>query len=299
MMDWTYIRDFLAVAETGSLSGAAKRLNTSQPTVGRRISSMEESVGQTLFIRTNSGLDLTEIGALLLTHAERMRDEAMVAERILTGRDTQPAGDVTISVIESLGTQWLTNEMQGFSEKYPDITLEIRVQLNAADLIRREADIAIRMFEPNQMDLISKKAGSLALGIYASKKYLKNNPAPQNLDDLKQHRIVMASKDYLAFLEKHWRQVVPETGPVAFRSNNMNALVNATKSGYGIGVHSCLMADREDDLVRLIPDYTFANLDFWLVTHSDLKKSARIRLVYDYISELLKKNKNRLLGIDA
>lgn len=296
-MDWTYIRDFLAVAETGSLLGAAKLLKTSQPTVGRRITAMEESVGKTLFIRTNSGLELTDIGALLLVHAERMRYEAMAAERVLTGIDTQPAGDVTISVIESLGTQWLTHEMQAFSAAHPDISLEIRVELSAADLIRREADIAIRMFEPNQLDLISKKAGSLALGIYASKNYLTHHPAPQTIEDLKQHRVIMASKDYLAFLEKHWRQVVPETGPVAFRSNNMNALMNATKAGYGIGVHSCLMADQQDDLVRLIPDYTFANLDFWLVTHSDLRKSARIRLVYDYISDLLKKNRRRLLGL--
>lgn len=298
-MNWDTMKDFLAVAETGSLSAAARRLGTSQPTIGRRIATMEDELDETLFIRTPSGLEITEAGELLLQHAKRMNDEMMAAERLLTGRTRTLSGNVTISVIEGMGANWLTREMRAFSEQHPDITIEIRVELIAADLVRREADIAIRMFEPTQLDLISKKGGTMTLGMYASESYLEQYGMPLSMQDLQKHRIVLASKDYLHFIEKHWRTITPDLGPVVYRSNNMTALLNAIEEGYGIGVHSCLLADGRPSLVRIFPEMSFAQVDFWLVTHSDLRRSAPIRAVYDYISALLKRNQDKLLGLHS
>ncbi len=295
MIDWSELRDFLAVAETGSLSAAARRLRVSQPTVGRKIAALEDRLGAALFIRTPRGFDLTETGDMVMEHAARMREEADTIERRISGRDSDLSGKVAISVTEAFGSLWLPRVFAAFHEQYPKILIDIKTQIAAADLVRREADIAIRMFRPVQSNLIAKKAGALAFGYYASRDYVKRFGAPKSKEDIANHKMVIPDGEMLRQISPGIRGASIPLGRPSFLSNSMITLVTATRAGFGIGIHSAL-ADLLPDLVRVLPDYTPFEIDFWLVTHPDLKRSARVRAAFDFLSGVLEENRDLLAG---
>jgi len=296
MMNWTAIRDFLAVAEAGSLSGAARQLRISQPTLGRRIQALEEDLGVELFVRTPQGLELTDSAHVIRNHAQHMQDDAFAIERLIKGREEGLSGSVTISVIEGMGSYWLTKELKAFHEIYPNIQIVLKTEISVADLLRREADIAIRMFEPEQMDLIAKKAGRIGLGLFASKDYLAKHGTPTTPEALNEHNLVMPTPDEAYWIEKHWNEHKLPWGNIVYRSNNMLATLNAMSCGYGIGIHSCLLAGFDDNLVQVLPDVYCHDMEFWLVTHAELRRSAKIRAVFDFLSDLFQKNKKLLSG---
>jgi DNA-binding transcriptional LysR family regulator len=293
---WEGIQEFLAVAGTGSLSAAARDLGVSQPTVGRRIEGLERRLDAPLFIRTPQGLSLTNTGEKILQHAEHMSDDALAIERIVTGGQKGLSGSVTISAIEGLGAGWLTERFGTFYEKYPEISIELMMQVQAVDLLRREADIAIRYFRPIQLDLVAKRVGSVAFGFYASKDYLRRHPAPKTIGELQEHPFVSPDQEVMRYVEKDVHKMGLRFGHVSFRSNSMMALLKATRSGYGIGVHTCIVADRQPELVRLLPDKAPLVQEVWLATHKDLRRSARIRAVLDFLIALFEGNSGPLMG---
>lgn len=295
-MVWEGIQEFLAAAGTGSLSAAARELGVSQPTVGRRIEGLESRLDAPLFIRTPQGLSLTEAGEKILQHAEHMSDDALAIERIVTGGQKGLSGSVTISAIEGLGAGWLTGQLGAFYERYPKISIQLMMQVQAVDLLRREADIAIRFFRPNQLDLVARKIGNLAFGFYASRDYLKRHPAPKTIADLSDHAFVSPDQEVMRYVEKEVHEMGLRFSHASFRSNSMMALIKATTSGYGIGVHTCIVADRQPALVRILPgDAPFVQ-EIWLATHKDLRRSARIRAVLDFLIELFEENSDALMG---
>lgn len=285
---WSDLNVFLAIAEDGSLSAAAQRLKMSQPTVGRRLDALEERLGADLFVRTARGLKLTETGALILDNARRMQDEAMAIERIAEGRDTGLSGTVTISVVDGLGTDWLTPALLDFHTRYPDIVIDMHIDARAADLVNREADIALRLFRPVQNTLIAKRCATIGFGLFASKDYLDRRGRPRKLDDLTAHDWATsgsyAEETYLPGF--HEVTSVP-IGRVVYTSENPLALMAACRSGFGIGVLSCRWAARYPELERLFPERIVGELDIWLVMHEDLKHSARMRAAFDYIAARL------------
>ncbi len=296
MIDWTGMRDFLAVAEDGSLSAASKRLFVSQPTVGRRIAQLEERLGTPLFIRTPKGLNLTDTGELILDHARRMEEEAHAVERLVTGQEVSLSGTVRISTVEAIGAEWLVQNMLPFRALSPDITLEIHIDSNNVDLLRGEADIAIRLLQPGQADLISKKVATMASGMYASREYLDRKGTPTSIDDLPGHDFVLPSLKLIEDIQSLVRIPIDHHSNTVFRSNSFVALLNATRFGYGIGVHTPLYAQYCPDLVRLLPDVTVIEMDVFMVMHPDLRRSARIRAVWEYLGDLFKKNCALLAG---
>jgi DNA-binding transcriptional LysR family regulator len=296
MLDWTGMRDFLAVAEEGSLSAAAKRLEVSQPTVGRRIAQLEERLGAPLFIRTPKGLDLTDTGELILDHTRRMEEEAHAVERLVTGQEASLSGTVRVSTVEAIGVEWLVQNMLPFRALYPDITLEIHIDSNTVDLLRGEADIAIRLMRPGQADLISKKVATMASGMYASQDYLARKGAPASVDDLPDHDFVLPTLKLIEDVQSLVRIPIDQKHNTVFRSNSFIALLNATRFGYGIGVHTPLYAQYCPELVRLLPEITVIEMDVFMVMHPDLRRSARIRAVWDFISTLFQQNREMLMG---
>lgn len=295
MPNWDDYRAFLAIAETGSLSAAGRKLGVSQPTLSRRLTALEEKLDASLFIRTPNGLDLTETGEQILDHVRHMADEAGAVERLATGHDRGLEGTVVISVVEAIGMVWLTRHMARFRARYPGITIEIKIDLAAADLIRREADIAVRMFRPHQANLIAKKVGSIHYGFYATEAYLEARGTPGTVEDLRGHDMVAPGAELLRYVEQQLRDQHIPLGRMVFRSNSMFALVTATRSGYGIGVHSGLAA-YYPEMIRILPEITPFKSDLWLVTHTDLKRSARIRAVFDFLSELFADHRAVLRG---
>ncbi len=291
MLNWSRLKDFLEVAKTGSLSAAAKNLKVSQPTLGRRIQALEDDLQSELFVRTPQGLNLTKTGELILDHSKRMQEEAYGVERLVMGREKNLSGTVVISLVEGMATHWLIDELNDFYRQYPKITLVIQAEMTAADLLRREADIAIRLFEPKQMDLISRKGGTVRLGLYASKKYLKEHGTPKTLGELEEHKFLIHSSEHRPEENMIFKDKKLNLKIVPLISNNMTIILNAIESGLGIGVHANIVASKDPNLVQLFPNQFETTLDFWLVSHAELRRSARIRAVYDFLSNLVDKNK--------
>ncbi|MSO96821.1 MAG: LysR family transcriptional regulator [Rhodospirillaceae bacterium] len=298
-MDWSVLRDFLIVAKTGSLSRAAKTLKISQPTLSRRIVALEEQLNARLFVRTPRGLLLTDDGEGVLEGARRVEQEALAIERKADASQQALTGTVRISLTEGLGTSWLPKKLAAFHTRQPGLCVEIMVDNRAVDLVRREADIAVRMFRPNQPDLIAKHVGDVVMGLYGAKSYLKKNGRPERTEELKQHKLVgfednMAKNPAVQKLESLFLRE-----NIVHRSNSFIGQLTATRAGIGLGVHDCFLADACPDLERLMPRYFQHKLEVWLVTHPDVRRSARIRAVYDFISEAFAADKAMLLGEES
>jgi len=295
-LDWSALRDFLAVAKTGSLSRAAQTLNISQPTLSRRIAALEEQLGARLFVRTPRGLLLTDDGEAVLEGARRVETEALAIERTADAAQQTLTGLVRISLTEGLGTMWLPQKLATFHQLHPGLCVEILVDNRAVDLVRREADIAVRMFRPQQPDLIAKHVGDVVMGLYGSRAYLKEHGTPERAEDLKKHILVgfeegMGCNPAVQSLESHF-----ERDKIIHRSNSFLGQLAATRSGIGLGVHDCFLADALPELVRLMPRYFQHKLEVWLVTHPDVRRSARIRAVYDFISAAFAEDRALLMG---
>ncbi len=297
MFNWDDLKYFLAMADEGSLSAAARKLHVSQPTLSRRLTSLEEQIGSDLFARTRTGLEMTAIGEQLIDHARHMRDDVYSIERMITGHDSSLQGNVVISCIEILGADWLVRHTRPFREQFPGITVEFKIENAASDLLRREADIAVRMFRPVQNDLIAKRAGTMKYGYYASKKYIERHGMPENLMNISGHEFILPHDEILAHTSKFNKRAFRPTGNIAFRSNNLISLAAAVREGFGIGAYSCIMADKDQNLVRLFDDLVVFSSDIWLVSHAELKRSARIRAMFDFLNKLFTEHAAAFEGI--
>ena len=286
MFNWDDLKYFLAMAEEGSLSAAARKLKVSQPTLSRRLTVLEENIGSDLFTRTRTGLEMTAIGERLVDHARHMRDDAYSIERMVTGHDSSLQGSVVISCIEILGADWLVKHTRPFREQFPGITVDFKIENSASDLLRREADIAIRMFRPVQNDLIGRKVGTMKYCYYASKDYIERHGMPENTKNLSGHEFILPHDEILALTSKFGKRPFDPKQNIAFRSNNLISLSSAVREGFGIGAYSCLMGDKDPNLVRLFDGLVVFSSDIWLVSHAELRRSARIRAMYDFLADL-------------
>lgn len=295
-LDWSTLRDFIAVAETGSLSQAARRLRLSQPTLSRRIAALEEQLKMQLFQRTPRGLLLTDAGEDVLAGARRVEEEALAIERQAEAAHQTLTGTVRISVTEGLGALWLPARLATFHASHPGVCVEVLVDNRTVNLIRREADIAVRLFRPEQPDLIAKRAGELVMGLYGARSYFERHGKPVTIADLKQHYHVgfdesMGRHQEVQRLE---RCFAPER--IIHRSSSFIGQLNATLAGIGIGAHDCVFADAQATLERVLPDDFNHVIEIWLVTHADMRRSARIRAVFDFLTEAIGHDRVRLSG---
>jgi DNA-binding transcriptional LysR family regulator len=298
-LDWSALRDFLAVAETGSLSRAAKKLRLSQPTLSRRIAGLEAQLKAQLFQRTPRGLVLTEAGDKVLSGARRVEQEALAIERQAEAAQAALTGTVRISLAEILGALWLPPRLAAFHAQYPALCIEVLVDNRAVNLVRREADIAVRMFRPEQPDLIAKKVGTMYMGLYGSREYFARRGEPQTKEDLKDHTLVgfdesMSQRPPVQRLEAMFTR-----DRIVHRSTSFIGQFQATLAGIGLGVHECISADADPQLKRVLPGDVNHPLEVWLVTHEDMRRSPRVRAVFDYLETCFTAEKNQLQGMAA
>ena len=294
-LNWSSLKDFLVVARDGSLSAAARDLGVSQPTLSRRIAALEESLRVELFRRTPQGLELTEAGEALIEPARQMERGAQAVELAVTGRDVALAGLVRITATDGLAVEWLTPTLAKFRERYPGIAFEIIVRLNRVDLLRREADIAIRLGRPRQAELTARRVGELALGLYASRAYVAANGSPGSEAELADHRGVGFDEDDLYTGTGGFVDQLIEGARIVYRANTIPGQLAAIRAGFGIGGQACFIADREPTLVRVLPQRELRT-EVWLVTHPGLRRSARIRATYDFLAEELQAARALLAG---
>lgn len=285
MSNWSDYPILLAVAETGSLTAAGRKLNMSQPTVGRRIRALEDHFGTPLIKKEEGALVPTTFGHSMLDHIRRMQSEASAIDRSSATLETSLAGVVRLSATEGVGTGWLPGVLQFFRQSHPDILIDLGIGFKDYNLAQREADIAIRWMSPgDQNSLIGRKVATVTFGLFASPEYIASKGAPKSLDDLSNHDGVMATimnDTQLWLMENGVPKHLP--GRVTFRTNSIWAFDEAIHRGYGIGAQP-LCARRRDDLsvMRVLPNVSQQE-DLFLVAHEDLRRSARIRAVFDFL----------------
>ncbi|MEP1230056.1 MAG: LysR family transcriptional regulator [Litorimonas sp.] len=287
MKNWSDYPILLAVAESGSLTAAGRTLNMSQPTVGRRIRALEDHFGTPLLKRQNGSLVPTVFGSSILDHIRRMHDEANAISRSSATLEDGLTGVVRLSATEGVGTQWLPSVMQHFRESHPDILIDVGIGFQNYNLAQREADIALRWFSPGEQNsLIGRKVADVSFGMFASPEYIAHKGMPQTALDLEEHDGVQASimdGKTLWLLDEN-DQPIHMPKRVTFKTNSIWAFNEALEHGYGIGVLPIVTdhSHRNLNLIRVLPDITHIE-SLYLVAHQDLKRSTRIRAVFDFL----------------
>lgn len=295
MKNWSDYPILLAVAETGSLTAAGKKLNMSQPTVGRRIRALEDHFQTGLLKKEQGVLVPTAFGHSVLDHIRRMETEASAINRSSASLEQSLAGPVRISTTEGVGTDWLPPVMQVFRTAHPDLLLDVSIDFRTFNLAQREADIALRWMGPgSQNSLIGRKVAEVGFGLFASKAYLERNPEPITTKaDLAKHdsvTVFVSENEYL--WPKNEEGMHVPMGRLTFKSNNIVAHRNAILNGYGIGILPICFAEfvPTTNLHRVLPDHTHHE-DLWIVAHEDLTKSVRIRAVFDFLVDAIVKDR--------
>ncbi len=284
---WETYRSFLAVMTEGSLSAAARKLGLTQPTLGRHIDELEAALGQPLFSRSQAGLIATQAARELLPHAQAMASAAGALIRAASGARGEERGTVRLTASVFVGGEVLPEILTRFREAHPSIAIELILSDVTQDLLRRDADIAVRMVQPKQDALVAKKIGTTALGLFAHRDYLERHGTPHTLDDVAHHAIIGYDKEG-AFERGLKAMGLPLARDLfALRVDSDWARVNALRAGFGIGVCQVGVARRNPHLVHLLPKAFHFELGLWLAMHKDLRSVRRMRLLFDHLSEHL------------
>lgn len=284
---WDHYRSFLAVARRGSLSAAARELGLTQPTLGRHIAALEEEVGGKLFTRSQSGLQPTSAARELVPHAEAMAASAEALQRAASGEADTTRGAVRVTASEIVGVEILPPMLTAFREAHPDIEIELSLSNLTQDLLRREADIAVRMTKPVQKALVARKLGDVEIALFAHRRYLARHGMPKTLEDVARHTIIGFDADDSPL--RGMKPAVPLTRDIfSFRSDSDHAQLAMLRAGFGIAGAHVRIAARDRDLVRLPVDGFSMHLPVWLVMHEDLRGTRRVRLLYEHLAEGLR-----------
>lgn len=285
--DWNQARAFLATAEEGSLSAAARALGQTQPTLGRQIAALEQELGVALFERIGRSLSLTPCGLELLEHVRAMGDAAGRISLAASGQSQSIEGQVCISASDATAAYILPDVLKRLREIAPKIEIEVVASNALSDLRRREADIAIRHVRPEQPDLIAKLVREARAYLYAAPEYLDSHGRPKSPEDLAEHDFIgFGQPDRLiAVLKGEGLELTRRN----FTAGSENGIVawELVKQGLGIGIMSEDIASLTPEIERVLPERPPFLFPIWLTTHRELRSSARIRLVFDFLAEAL------------
>ena len=285
MFNWDDVRYFLTLHRQGTLAAAGAALTLDPTTVGRRLVKLEEGLGARLFDRTPTGYVLTEAGHRLLPRAERIEREALGVERDVAGEDQKLEGVVRLTATEMLTTRFIAPQLRRFRERYPEIQLELHCTNLDVNLARREADIALRLARPTQEDLIIKRLSFIHLGLYASLDYVDRYGLPK--DSLAGHQMILFANTRPFRRENEWIEARMNGAQLALRSDSVSAIYSATVAGTGIALLPCLVADHDRHLVRVPVEGAPEPRQISQAVHKDLRDSARIRAVLDFVGKTM------------
>lgn len=288
MIDWNDIRYFVAVAEEGSTLAAGRKLRVSQTTVARRIAALEDALGVRLFDRRQAGYALTASGEALLTKGRAVGEAGAQFESAATAAARKSGGTVRLSVGDIFANTFLPRWLAQLHEAYPEIRLELDESDEVRDLAAGDADVALRSTEDAAADgLVGRRLCSDDWTFYCSLDYAERHGIPRSREDLKGHALVggggpLTWQAYLAFLRE-----VGIDQQVAIRQATMSGLLAGIRSGLGIGVLPCIIADGENDLLRCMPPRPGGNRHLWLLTHERVRHEPAVRTVVDFLYERL------------
>ncbi|MCV0397822.1 MAG: LysR family transcriptional regulator [Rhizobiaceae bacterium] len=282
---WELWRGFLAIAGHGSLSAAAREVGLTQPTVGRHLDALEAALGHRLFTRSQAGLSPTPTAMALVPHARAMAASAEALARTASAEADEESGTVRLTVSEVIGMEVLPPILADFGARHPAIAVEVALSNRNEDMLRREAEIAIRMVRPVQQALLARRVGRVAIGLYAHRDYLDRRGRPATPDAIfSSHALIGPDRDASRY---HGFQIAGRAmarDMFTMRVDNDVAQLQLLRAGCGIGVCQLGVAARDPDLVRLFPDEIEFGLDMWLAMHEDLRGLRRVRLLFDYLA---------------
>ncbi len=286
-MNWDGFRYFIAAAEAGSLSAAASALSSNQSTVGRHIDALESSLAVKLFQRSVKGLSLTEEGQAIFEQAQTMQSSVVKIQRMVQGGGTTARGTVRLSLPEGLGLEVLIPMLDDFYQQYPEVKLVFNVSATTANLTQGEADVAVRLFRPEESDLVVKYLGEMRLGLYAAKSYEKNYGLPKQLRDVRKHKVVTYGEHLAILPENQWLLDHSDEAKRILCSDSTATRFKAALAGVGISVQPEVLAQTSPNLIRLFRSIKLPAHKVWLVYHQDVRHMSRIRAVVDFISDQL------------
>lgn len=291
---WDDFRFFLATTEAGSFSKAAGQLGMTQPTISRRIESLEQSLGVRLFDRLPSGVALTTRGESILDAARHIEDAVREIHRSVVGSDKRLEGPVRISVTDGLATYWMTPRLGKLQEKHPGISIEFQCSTEPADLLRMESDLSIQSRMPEAADLIAVKLGTFHFVPWASPEYLERHGVPYTPKELMHHRLL----DHIVYKRElgewsEWFALADAANLVTYKTNSSSSLASAIKAGLGIGMLPTYSCECVDGIVPLLDLDVKTRSDIRLVYHPDTQNTARVRAVIDWTKKLFKEKKTQ------
>lgn len=291
-MNWDDIRIFLAVARTGQLLGAGRRLGMNHATVSRRISALEEAIETRLIDRRTNGCSLTREGEAFLLSAERMEAEMLDAQSKVGMVDRSISGTVRIGTPDGFGVAFLASRLGALADRHPHLKIQLVPVPHAFSLSQREADIAITIERPVEGRLTCKRLVDYTLGLYASPAYVASHGTPARTEDLKAHRLVSyvgdlvfsASLNFVSEFSRNWH--------ASLEISSALGQTEAVRAGAGVGILHDYIAANSPDFVAILPDMK-VHRTYWTVTHESVRHLARIRTVVDYLGEIVASERGR------
>lgn len=285
--DWSLIRVFLAALDHGSLLAAARALGSSQPTVGRHIAELEQQLGVLLFERTGRGLLPTPAATQVAEAARAMEGAALQLARGLAGRDAALAGTVRLTASVPVACYILPPVLANMRRVLPEVQVELVASNQVSNLLRREADIAVRMVQPDQASLVARRIGKVGVGAYAHRDYLARRGQPRQPQDLTAHELIGGDREEAILRGFRAAGLPMEPTHFAFRTDDLIAYWQAVRAGLGIGFVADYLA-RSDPAVLPVPlALRIPPLPVWLTVHREIRTNRRIRAVFDFLAEAL------------
>lgn len=288
-LDWDKLRIFHAVANAGSFTHAGETLNLSQSAISRQISGLEDSLGIILFHRHARGLVMTEQGEMLFKTTREVFSKLALIEGQLGDSRDKAEGPLSITAAEFLGTWWLAPLLPRFLKQYPDIRVTLTLDDRVLNLGLREADVALRLFEPREADLVQRPLVKMHFGLYTAKSYLDRADAPETAADLGNHTLIVFS-DTAPYPDNGGIQgLLPaDTTPLAvLETNNVTAMAELARAGCGIALLPIFMASAESQLVQIMPNLSIAPVELYFVYPEVRRHSRRIEIFRDYLVQNL------------
>jgi DNA-binding transcriptional LysR family regulator len=306
MIDWNDLSYFLAVAREGSTAAAARALKVNQSTVSRRIAVLEEGLGVRLFDKSRDGYRLTSAGAELVNNARTIDESVAAFCRRAASFDTRLSGSLRLSTAEGIAYRLLPPLLRAFQEQHPGLRINLVLEDRFVDLSQGQADIALRAaFDTDGRTalrgagagaVIGRKLVDGAWAVYASRSYVGRHGRPATPAALNSHRLIGFEGTLERMPVSRWLEAVAPDGTIAMRSSGIIAHLMAVKSGAGAALLPCHVGDPEPDLVRVIPPIPELQGEFWLLTHTDLHKTPKVRAFFDFMAAAIKKYRPLLMG---
>ena len=284
-MDWDKLRVFHAVADAGSLTHAGDNIHLSQSAVSRQIRALEESLNTILFHRHARGLILTEQGELLFDATKSMSKRLEAASARIRDSEDEVFGELRVTTTMGFGSLWLAPRLSTLFLEYPDLNIDLMLGERVLDLPMREADVAIRMKEPSQADLVRKRLMSVQLCLYANKTYVQKNKVPKTLSELRTHRVIFqnVSSEQVAAGETLVKELLSYDLKKVLTVNNYFGVLQAVRFGLGIGVLPDYVAIDNPELVRILPEFASNVVPIFLAYPEELRQSKRIAAFRDFV----------------